>query len=480
MADVISTFFALAVFVAAGLVILWAVNAVRRPPVMGWSLILAVSFALGVGVVSLQLLLYALAGLPLWVAGLAIPWIALLLVVATWSLRRSGALGRQESQPQGAPTSRWLFAACGSIVAFQVAYCVVQAISRPIAGWDVWAIWFLKAKAFFVSGGLPSTHFFSTAYLHPDYPLLTPLAVTWHYLCLGRVDDQIAKILFPLSFLALVVMFGYTLTKEIGRDYGAAFTALLSLTPFAIMHAGGIDVAKGWGDYVGYADLTLAMYFWGGAAYLYFYEKTREPMWFFLSALFMGMGAWTKNEGLTYAAIGSVLLITSARNWRYAITGIGLVSIFVLPWMVFKTSLPLGNDVVGQARWLGLANHIDRVPTIAAWAWRSMTGGGFGLLWLAFAVSSALNWRRMLDTPLRSCTVLVGVQLSVYVGVYLITPRDLEWHLGTSIDRVLLHVAPLALWVTGLNAYQLVEGMGSERSSGRAGRSGPVAKGVVG
>lgn len=468
MADLLSTAFALVVFVAAGLVVLWAISGVRRPAVMGWPLIIAVSFVLGLGLVSLQILLYSVSHIPLRVAGLSIPWFVLMVAMAGWGFWRSGTgtLSRRTPPSQGTPHGGWFVAGCGLIAAFQVVYCVAQAISRPIVGWDAWAIWFLKAKAFFVSGGLPSTHFFSTEYLHPDYPLLTPLVVTWHYLCLGRVDDQIAKIVFPLSLLALLVMFGYTLAQETRRDYAAVVTALLSLTPFVVMHAGGIDLERAWGDYVGYADLTLAVYFWGGAAFLYLYERHRDLTWALLAALFLGMGAWTKNEGLTYAAMGGVLLIVSMRSWRYALAAVGLISMFVLPWIAFKASLPLGNDIVGQARWLGLGNHLDRVPTIMAYAWRSVSGGGFGLLWFAFALGSVLNWRRMLDAPLRSCMLLIGGQLVIYVFVYMITPRDLSWHLGTSIDRVFLHVAPIALWVTGVHAYQLAEVAGKGRFPG--------------
>jgi hypothetical protein len=201
--------------------------------------------------------------------------------------------------------------------------------------------------------------------------------------------------------------------------------------------------------------LTLSLYMLGAAVYLYSYQKDREPIWFLLSALFLGMGAWTKNEGLTYAAVGSAVLVFSARSWRLAGIGIGLIAVFVVPWKAFSVSMSLANDMVDQTRWLGFGDHMGRLPTVAKAMWRSMTGGWVGLLWPALVISSALNWRRMLAAPARSCVVLFGVQFAIYVGVYLITPRDLTWHLTTSVDRVLLHLAPLALWLTGLNTYQL-------------------------
>jgi hypothetical protein len=112
-----------------------------------------------------------------------------------------------------------------------------------------------------------------------------------------------------------------------------------------------------------------------------------------------------------------------------------------------------------------------------------MANGGFALLWAAFGISSVMNWRRVLTTPARSNMILIGAQLIIYLGVYLVTPRDLEWHLRTSIDRVLLHIAPLALWVTGLNVFQLVEEVSRERLPENASRLDArverIAEGVV-
>jgi hypothetical protein len=48
----------------------------------------------------------------------------------------------------------------------------------------------------------------------------------------------------------------------------------------------------------------------------------------------------------------------------------------------------------------------------------------------------------------RSLALLWGLffwQLGVYTGIYLFSPYDITWHLTTSLDRVLLHLAPLAV-----------------------------------
>jgi hypothetical protein len=483
MADLGLTIGAFGVFVLAGLVVLYAVNSLHRPAGVGWTWVVAVSFVLGLGAVSLQMFVYAMVQVPLGRGTIAMPWLIVLLSAVGWSMTRPRTSDREYLRPaaDGERRLSWFVAGCLTIVLLQVGYSLVYAVSKPISGWDAWAIWLFAAKAFFVSGGLPSDFFFSTAAPHPDYPLLTPLAVAWHYISLGRVDDQLGKMVFALSFLALLIIFWHALVQETSRDYASFFTALLSLTPILVMHAGGLGSSH---DYVGYADLTLSVYFLGAATSLTAYQRDGRPVWFFLSALFLGMGAWTKNEGLAYAAVGGLLLLFSAGNRRLAGIGVGLAAAFVLPWTAFKMSMSLANDVVGHAQWLGVSAYWDRLPTIVGEAWRSMAGGTFGLLWAAFFISSGLNWRRLFAQPARSGAILVGAQLIIYFGVYLATPRDLKWHLGTSIDRVLLHVAPLALWLTGLNVYRLVEEGAGERSPGNASRpdvhaDGPVVEGVI-
>jgi hypothetical protein len=38
-------------------------------------------------------------------------------------------------------------------------------------------------------------------------------------------------------------------------------------------------------------------------------------------------------------------------------------------------------------------------------------------------------------------------QFVVYIVIYLITPQDLEWQLNYSMERLLLHIFPMALLV---------------------------------
>jgi len=454
MTIVLSTVFALGTIGAAGAVVVLTLTGVTRMPSFRGALPWALAFIFGMGVISLQMFFYALFALPMNRLSIALPWWVALAGMG-WTWRRRHFL-REHQRPPSAPPHTAMSAFLAGIVAVQVGYCLVFATSRPVVSWDGWAIWFLKAKAFFASSGLPTAHFFASVDPHPDYPLLTPLTVAWHYLCLGVADEQIAKILFPLTFLALLMLFYSLLREETGSPHAWFFTALLALTPFAVFHAGGVIGLGAAGDYVGYADLTLATYFFGATASMYRYLLVRDPRWLLVSFLCLGMGAWTKNEGLPYAIWGSVTLMIAAKHRRIGVAGLGVVALFIVPWGGFKMSAGFANDILTQSQRPDFGKGIERLSTILAWGWRSaMQSGMHGLIWPLFVISAALNWRNVARSPLAPCVLLVGVQLGIYGMVYFITPRDLEWHLATSIDRVLLHLSPIALWIAGVNVYQL-------------------------
>jgi hypothetical protein len=44
----------------------------------------------------------------------------------------------------------------------------------------------------------------------------------------------------------------------------------------------------------------------------------------------------------------------------------------------------------------------------------------------------------------------LGIMVAGYYMAYVVTPQDLAWHLDSSINRLLLHLWPSALLLTGL------------------------------
>ena len=182
--------FALFIFLVSGLVLMSILDPQARL-LPGRGSRPAISILLGMGLVSLQMFLYSLVSIPYSVFSISIPWISLAIISLASPERRRVLLG------SGAPFSEtkpvepgWLFWLILLVIISQVFFAFFSSMLMPISGWDAWGIWFLKANAFFVDGGVESSFLLDSTYTrsHQDYPLLLPLSITWLYICMGTAQ----------------------------------------------------------------------------------------------------------------------------------------------------------------------------------------------------------------------------------------------------------------------------------------------------
>ncbi len=418
---------------------------------------IALSYLIGLGTVSAQMFLYSLAGIGFSVLSVSVPWAVLFCAVGVRLGFASVSPQRKAARP-GALEIVLL-----ALIASQAAYVLFYSQLLPIMGWDAWAIWHLKARAFFfdgaVTGGFltdPTYHF-----SHPDYPLLVPLAATWVYTAAGAVDEVAARMLHPLLLLALLGSFHVLTSKASSPRHALVFTALLATTPIVILHSGGVFGQFGHltgGDYVGYADLALSACFLVSGSAMFLYAAGADRSLLLLAILFAALGAWTKNEGLPFALM--IFLMAGFHAPRRLMTrpALGAIvvvtAVFVLPWTLFKSGLGLGGDFPLGPSIDALSSNLERVPIIFNAMARGLFGFTdlFGLTWLLYLVSIAANAKGFVTRSCLSVNLLIVGQLGCYALVFVVTPHDVNWHLATALERLVLHLLPLALFATAVNS----------------------------
>ena len=128
-----------------------------------------------------------------------------------------------------------------------------------------------------------------------------------------------------------------------------------------------------------------------------------------------------------------------ARVWRVA----GGALPFVLVLGLHKLTCGGATDLIRDQQgfpWDRLADP-TRYTRIAVALFRE------GAPYAIVAAGSAwfLGVRRPASHPARFVLLASLLMLTGYLGVYLTTPRDLDWHLGSSLDRLLIQLWPLAL-----------------------------------
>ncbi|MBI5560888.1 MAG: hypothetical protein HY883_06400 [Deltaproteobacteria bacterium] len=296
-------------------------------------------------------------------------------------------------------------------------------------------------------------------YAHPDYPLLVPLSVAWLYTCLGRVNDQLAKVIYPLQYLSLLMVFHYMAEKASSRRNASLFTALLALTPIVTIHAGGLPSR----DFVGYADLTLSIYFAGAGGFFYLYIVAEDRFFLIISALFLGMGAWTKNEGLVFALIGGGLAgayLLRKKRTPEILTAACILVILAAPWLVYKVYLNITSEYAGNMKIAAVRSNINRLPFILAGMKYNMFGNIalYNFTWYGYALTSLMNWRGFFRNRLIFLHAMLFLQFGAYIFVYIISPSDINWQISTSLDRLILHMVPFALLIAAINTGILSAG----------------------
>lgn len=468
MADTVMLILSIVVILLAGA----AVLAALRPAVTGFFTVLSLSFLIGLGAVSLQMFLYSLASIKFGFLVVALPW-ACLFALARF-VRRGGGPSCGCDCADAGEKAGWTGYILFLIILSQVLYSFAYSSLLPVRGWDSWLIWFFKARVFFIDGGVDGAFLLNPdyAYSHPDYPLLVPLSVAWVYTALGHAAEMQAKILYPLQFASMLFIFNYAVKKVSGPSYAMLFTTLLSLTPIILVHAGGFPSSVGplaGGDYVGYADLMLSICFLSAGVFLYLGMTGGGSSHLVLSAIFLGLGAWTKNEGLPLAAFGLLLIavhsIAGRRDWKPLVISACVLALFILPWSAYKARLALESDLAGAMSLSVFIANAGRLKLVLATALDYMffQTGLFTFTWWAFVASAVLNWRGFGSRPLLFLYLLLFFQLSLYLFVYVVTPFDVLWHMRTSIDRLILHMAPLAMLIAAFNAGALLRGVAGPR-----------------
>jgi hypothetical protein len=434
-------FFLASATLAGYLGLSWLCRGERKSPAE----ILGLSLALGSGGTGLLFLHLSLLGLrptrPL-VAGFC-----LLVWLATALARRRGRLLPVDFRVALRPGP-----AAGVLIGVTLLLVLVagiHALAFPFLDWDAFAVWGLKAKVLFHEslGSRPAYfHDLSLSYSHLDYPLLVPMLVASEYALGGGVQETAGMLLFPFLFLALALVLHAGLRWKLEPVPAALLTALAMTTPVCLRWAGA-----------GQADLALALFYAAALIQLarWVEEGRRSDLW--LALLFSAFCLHTKNEGLGLA-LANVLVLAGLgflrrdrNHWRAVGTfTLGLLALW-LAWAWWSSDIPRTHeDYAARLRPATLWANRERLgPILSAFAGRIVAWNQWGLLWLLLGTATALGWRQARSRAVQVVWVLLALHGLMYGIAFLVTPWELQVLLDNSLDRLLLHLLPAVILLTG-------------------------------
>jgi hypothetical protein len=335
--------------------------------------------------------------------------------------------------------------------AVAVAAIVTRYRALPHGHWDAWAIWNLKAR-FFYAGGEAWSHAFSPVipWSHTDYPLLLPLNVArlWTY---AGADGTLIPAMLSMfySILSVTTLYG-AVSLFRGRVQGAIAALALLATAGFVKHA-ALQIA----------DTPVGFYLLAAVCVsaLALQESTPAMRRFVLAGICIGAAAWTKNEGMLMAA-ALLISVTVVRAWSgglrqawRSIRGLALglflpLTCLIILKVAFAGESDLLDDQSGRivtTKVFDVSRHWMIITTAGAAVW---TVAGTWLLIALGAVALCAVPTTFKPRPHLAAVALVLLLIVAgYYSVYLITPRDLQWHLQTSCDRLVIQLWPSMLFL---------------------------------
>jgi hypothetical protein len=430
----------------------WLPLLVLRPRDFTWGEQAAFSFGLGTLTLTFWMLALTWLGVP-FSLGLIVGPPLILTVALLLTLRGRAAL--REVRPARRWRVRidfkgwdWLFL---GLLGAVFLYALPRAALYPMWAWDAVATWGCKARIFYTTRGLD----LSCVDAHNYYPNLVPLLLSYLYFVLGRVNDYLAKAVFPL-WGGLLLTLLYSLARRLGLDRRRA----LGLTAFLALNGTVFIVHL----YIAYADLPLAFFTLGGAGLLYLWLADTAPRGSLaLAACCLAGMAWCKYEGpplaatLLLAAALTLVWLRPAR-WRRRLGHLtvplaGLIAGY-LPWRLFAVQQ---NMEIGADHMQGFypPQLVKAVSLLLAGLANPFY---FGFLWPAVVLALIVAGRRLWRSPRLFLALFIVGNLAAILLAYALAPTaaaEFPAYVRATMDRLLLHLTPVAALLAGLGLKDL-------------------------
>jgi hypothetical protein len=266
----------------------------------------------------------------------------------------------------------------------------------------------------------------------------------WAYGGETQLAPALLGLLFMLATLGLVVS-SVSLLSTRTQGYLAG---LVLLEPFFFFRTATFQ----------YADTPLGFFLLAALVLFSVYDRAPDGYGLLiLAGLMAGFAAWTKNEGLLILlsiVAGRLVAVAASRRLRSYPRQLIYFSAGAVPLllvvMYFKAVIAPANDLVaGQ----GLRATAERLSDLSRYLLilKALINHFTGFrkwyahpayLLVVYAWLLGLKTGRGRRVTFLTLATALGLILAGYFFIYVTTPRDLEWQLTFSLDRLLIQLWP--------------------------------------
>jgi hypothetical protein len=409
-----------------------------------WRVALAVPFSLGITSITTFTLIWTGAASPLSILALELA----LLAAATFILAR-------RHSPQTAPPTEhtpafswnWALRIAAALASLLFLFNFQTATAAaPFGEWDASSIWNLRAR--FLAGGdawrhavHPGLNAQFTGASHPDYPLLLSAFIARGWILSGTVTPALPAVAGLAASLATLLVLFTSLAWRRAESLG--LLALLVLL-----------ASEGWLSQTPsqYADVPLSLLLLAASALLHAgLESGWSPRLALAAGLLAGFAAWIKDEGIVF-----LLALLAITLWRAGPRLFLLTAAAALPAALATLSV----KILAQGSVSSLPTSASAAAALLAnparWA-EVLSGYAGAIASLGFPMSHPLLLLALLAFVLRPgnperrrLALLAALPaltlLAASATVLVLTTANLQWHIGTTVNRLLAQVWPTLLF----------------------------------
>lgn len=307
----------------------------------------------------------------------------------------------------------------------------VVMMSDKYGTWDAWAMWNMHAK-YLANPEYWATLFQNKDFAHTDYPLLLPANIAFYSRIVGIEQLQTVSYCFHLLITILIPVLIFTETKHRNIIFSAIGIYWLS-TNINHLTIASYQLAD---SLVGFFTLL---------AIIATDHIESDKRYAAITTSMLGLCMFTKNEGVLISLLFVVFYfrpLFKKDNLKYVVAGIALPALALL---IFKIVYAPHNDIVS-------AQGADTFTKLTDWNRYDLVLTSFrkhiNEYYYAIACLFALHFfLRLLSrkAPDKRLSFVLTV-LCAYVIVYVLTPKDLEWHVNTSLNRLVHQMIPTTIY----------------------------------
>lgn len=370
-----------------------------------------------------------------------------------------GDVADSDRVPKGVLVGFYVVLACA------VAAMALVFINKPHGGGDSYAIWNLRAR-FLFRGHEQWTRGFSSliSWSQPDYPLLIPCSIARLWTYLGFETPRVPQLIAAFFSIGTATLLFSSLAVVRSVNKGLSAVLFLMATAYFIRLSG-----------TQYADIPTGFFILSTIVLLALRDATdgEGRGLLCLAGMAAGFAAWTKNEGMLFVfAIfaARLLVLTIKRGYKSCLRESGLFLVGLLPVLgilfYFKLRYAPPSDLFRSYDFQPIVRKLSDLHRYALVAkafgneilrW----GNGLTAVFAVYAIASGIKLSRRYLTTVAVDFIMLTLMIIGYFFVYLLTPYDLKWHLGSSLERLFLQ-----LWPTFLFVFFLIVRSGKEHSEG--------------